>query len=197
MKNDKDQTECIKEVSDALIVVLNINTAMILTHFVFLPDIVLLEIFSYLSCEDILYAFGSLQEVDPLHLLTECGAFHQIRLSSQLSRHQYKVLSENIWRYDLVRSFVCKEMFSDFMVYLTPCQVFPSLTQLRVCCLRCVADGITDFVIAHSSTLTHLTMERSDQSFIPEDYQTFVHTVVPHLKRLKLLDTDWRSYVSV
>ena len=88
-------------------------------------------------------------------------------------------------------------MFSDFMIHITPCEVFPSLTELQVCYLRCLTDALTEFVIAHSSTLTRLSMKRSEQSFIPKYYQTFLHTVLPHLPRLTLLDTDWTSYVSV
>jgi hypothetical protein len=82
-----------------------------------LPDIVLLEIFTYLSCEDVLYVFGD--------LLTEHGAFRRICLSSQLPRRQYIVLSNDIWRYNLIYSFVRKEMFSDFIKDVTPCQIFP------------------------------------------------------------------------
>jgi hypothetical protein len=86
-----------------------------------LPDIVLLEIFTYLSCEDALYAFADLQESHLINLFTEHGAFQQICLSSQLSRGQYLVLSNGTWCYDLVRSFVCKEMFSDFIHGLALC----------------------------------------------------------------------------
>jgi len=125
------------------------------THFMLLPDIVLLEIFSYLSCEDVLYAFGDLHDFYLLDLLTEHGAFRQICLSSKLSRHQYQVLSKGIWCYDLVRSFVCKEMFSDYIIHFTPCQIFTSLTEMQVFCLRCLTDDLAQFVIAHSSTLTH------------------------------------------
>ena len=167
------------------------------THLMLLPDIVLLEIFSYLSCEDVLYAFGSFQDFDLLPLLTERGAFRQICLSSELSLHHYDVLLNDIWRYDLVRSLVSKEMFSDFLFHFTPCEIFPSLTELRLFCLRGLADELVQFVIAHSSTLTHLSMKSSEQSFRMEDYQTFLHTVLPHLTRLKLLDTDWRSQISV
>ncbi len=170
---------------------------MVPTHLMSLPDLVLLEVFSYLSCEDVLYAFGNLHDFRLSDLLTERGAFRHICLSSQLSRHQYQVLSKGIWRCDLVRSFVCKEMFSDFINYLTPCQIFPSLTELRVFFLRCVTDDVAKFVMAHSSTLTHLSIKRSNQSYIPEDYRKLFHTVLPHLTRLKLLDTDWKTYLSV
>ena len=170
---------------------------MIQSHFLSLPDVVLLDIFSYLSCENVLYAFGSFQDVHLLDLLTECGAFGQICLSSQLPRHQYEVLASGIWRYDLVRSLVCKEMFSDFIYYLTPSQRFPSLTELRICSLRCFTDELSNFIIAHSSTLTHLSVKRDEQSSVLEDYRKLLHTVLPHLNRLNFLDTDWRSYVSV
>jgi hypothetical protein len=167
------------------------------SHFMSLPDIVLLEIFTYLSCEDVLYAFADLQESHLINLLTEHGAFRQICLSSQLSRRQYIVLSNDIWRYDLVRSFVCKEMFSDFINDLTPCQIFPFLTNLRILCLRCSSECVAEFVIAHSLTLKHFTVTRSEQTFIRNGYQKLLQTILPHLNQLTLLDTDWRSYVSV
>ncbi len=173
------------------------NMSMAPSHFMSLPDIIFLEIFTYLSCEDALYAFADLHDFHLIDLLTEHGAFRQICLSSQLSRHQYDVLSTGIWRYDLVRSFVCKEIFSDYVSYLTPCERFTSLTELRALFLRGHDGGLAKFVIAHSSTLTHLSMKRSEQAYRPEDYRTFFHTVLPHLNRLKLLDTDWTSYVSV
>jgi hypothetical protein len=162
-----------------------------------LPDVVFLEIFTYLSCEDILYAFANLHDFHLTDLLTEHGAFRQICLSSQLSFRQYNVLSAGIWRYDLVRSFVCKEMFSDFANHFTPCQIFTSLNDLRIYSLRCLTDELAQFVIAHSSTLTHLSVASSDQSYMGKSFQTFFHTVLPHLSRLKLLDTSWRSFVSV
>ena len=59
---------------------------MSLPEFIFLPDIVLLEIFSYLSCEDALYAFDSLNNRRLSHLLEERGAFRQICLSPEVSR---------------------------------------------------------------------------------------------------------------
>jgi hypothetical protein len=167
------------------------------SHFTSLPDIVLLEIFTYLSCEDALYAFANLQESHLIDLLTEHGAFRQICLSSQLSRHQYLVLSNGIWRYDLVRSFVCKEMFSDCINDLAPCEIFPCLTELRILYLRCSSECVGEFIIAHSSTLKRLTVTRSEQSFIPEGYEKLLQTVLPHLNQLAFLDTDWRSHASV
>lgn len=167
------------------------------THLLSLPDIVLLEVFGYLSCEDVLYAFGDFHNVRLINLLGEHGAFEQICLSSKLSRQQYTYLSNGIWRYDLVRSFVCKEIFSDYVVNLTPCQIFPSLTDLRVYYLTGYDDPLTKFLISHASTLTHLSIKLGEQSYIPDYHASFLHTVLPYLNQLKLLDTDWKSHTSV
>jgi hypothetical protein len=173
------------------------NISMTPTQFISLPHIVLLEIFSYFSCEDVLYAFADLRNVYFVDLLMEHGAFRHICLSSKLSSHHYEVLSQGIWRYDLVRSLVCKETFSDFIIDLTPCRTFPSLTEMRILFLRCPSEELLEFVIAHSSTLTHFTVTRSEQSYTAIGYRTFLHSVLPHLSRLNLLDTDTRSHASV
>ena len=172
-------------------------TSMSPTQFVLLPDIVLLEVFSYLSCEDVLYAFGNLNNARLFDLLEEHGAFRQICLSSQLSRFKYHVLSQGIWRYHLVRSLVCKEMFSDFIAHLTPCPIFPSLTELRILSLRYASIHMKPFILAHSSTLTFLLLRRSDQCCSVTHIQVLLHIVLPHLHRLELLDTDVRSLTSV
>ncbi len=167
------------------------------SHFLSLTDIVLLEIFTYLSCEDLLYAFANLQESHLINLLIEHGAFRHICLSSQLPRRQYLVLSNGIWRYNLVRSLVCKEMFSDCIHYFAPCQIFPCLTDLRLLSLRFSPEDVGDFIIAHSSTLKRLTVTRSEASFIPDGYRRLLETVLPHLNQLTFLDTDWTSLASV
>ena len=170
---------------------------MATTHFSALTDLVLLEIFAYLSCEDALYAFADLYDFRLVDLLRERGAFRHICLSSQLSRLQYSVLSNGIWCYDSVRSLVCKQMFSDFIDLFTPCQMFHSLTELRLLYGRCPEDPVKQFVSAHSSTLTQFTMSVSNEAFVEEVCETFLHTVLPHLSRLKLLHTDWCSEVQV
>ena len=170
---------------------------MVPSNFSSLPDIVLLEIFTYLSCEDLLYAFVNLQEHYLINLLTEHGAFRHIRLSSQLPRRQYLVLSKGIWRYNLVRSLVCEEMFSDCIRFSAPCQIFPCLTELRMLSLRCSAESVGEFIIAHSSTLQHLIVTRSEESFIKDGYAKLLETVLPHLNQLTFLDTDWTSYATV
>jgi hypothetical protein len=172
-------------------------TSMAPSHFLSLPDIVVLEIFTYLSCEDALYAFVNLQDSNLINLLMGHGAFRQICLSSQLTRHQYLVLSKGIWRYNLVRSFVCKEMFSDFVNYFAPRQIFPCLTELRILYLYCSSEYIKEFIIAHSSTLKRLIVTRSKESFIREDYRKLLETVLPHLNQLTFLDTDGTSHASV
>ena len=170
---------------------------MVLTNFLSLPEVVLLEIFTYLSCEDLLYAFVNLQESHVVNLLMEHGAFRHICFSSQLPRRQYLVLSNGIWRYNLVRSLVCKDMFSDTIGCFTPCQIFPCLTELRLLSLRCLPEGLEKFIIAHSSTLKRLILEKSAASFLPEAYKKILETVLPHLNQLTFLDTDWASNVYV
>ncbi|CAF3824038.1 unnamed protein product [Rotaria magnacalcarata] len=65
-------------------------------------------------------------------------------------------------------------MFSDFISDLAPCKIFSSLTDLRILSLRCPSECLSE-----------------------EGYRTFLHSVLPHLDRLRLLDTDWRSFVSI
>jgi hypothetical protein len=156
-------------------------------HFSSLPDIVLLEIFSHLSCEDALYAFADLHDFHLVDLLQERGAYRHMCLSSQLSVRQFTLL-KRIWRYDLVRSLVCKHLFSDFD-YMA-CQVFPSLTEFRLLFVCCPSDSFTWFVIRHASTLTHFTLTANKESFSSKNYRKFMHAVLPHLNRLKVLETD-------
>jgi hypothetical protein len=170
---------------------------MMPSHFMLLPDIVLLEMFTYLSHEDVLYAFANLKDSHLIDLLTEHGAFRQICLSSQLPRRQYSVLSNGIWRYDLVRSFICKEMFSDCIDILSPCRIFPFLTELRILSLCCEREGVGEFIIAHSSTLKHFTITASEQVSMPDNYEKLLRTILPHLNQLTLLDTDLKSNASV
>ena len=170
---------------------------MMPTHLLSLPDIAFLEIFAYLSCEDVLYSFADLQDFRLIDLLTEHGAFREICLSSRLSHCQYQVLSTGIWRYDSVRSLVFKEMFSDYFIYFIPCKTFPALTELRIFFLRWLTGSLEEFVIAHSSTLTHLSVKNSKQSYIGDDLQNLLHTVLPHLTQLKLLSLNWGNYAMV
>ena len=169
------------------------NKSVFKTHFLQLPDIVIFEIFSYLSNEDALFAFTGFNNIRMMNLLTEYGAFRQIYLSPQLCRRQYYKLSNGIWRYDLVRSLVCKEMFSDAFLYLLPCQRFPSLVELKLLSVCGFSESCLEFVIAHSSTLTHLCIERSEQPFLPGSYEEFLQRVLPHLTQLKFLNADWKS----
>ena len=162
-----------------------------------LPDIVLLEIFQYLSSEDVLYAFADSENIRLANLLREHGSFQQICLSSELSRSQYVFLSHGIWHYESVRSFVCKEIFCDFIAFLTPCRMFPSLVDLRIQFIRGYHDSLQNFVLLHASTLTLLSVEVSEQASIVKGYRPLFRRVLPHLNRLKLLDTYWQSNATV
>ena len=170
---------------------------MFKTHFLQLPDIVILEIFSYLFNEDALFAFTDSNDIRMMNLLTEYGAFRQIYLSSQLCLRQYYRLSNGIWRYDLVRSIVCKEMFSDAFLHFLPCQRFPSLVELKLLSVCSFSESCLEFVIAHSSTLTRLCIETSEQPYVRDSYEEFLQRVLPHLTQLKFLNTGWRSCLPV
>lgn len=137
---------------------------MSLIHFIFLPDIVLLEVFSYLSCKHALYAFTGFSEHRLDHLLRERGAFKQIHVSSHINCEQFNKLATDIWRYDDVRSLVCDEVFSDFGAYLIP-QLSP-LSKLRLLSLRCAEDALALLIRTQSSTLTHLSVSENAVSSI-------------------------------
>src|SRR5690349_8188662 len=98
-----------------------------MVNFCSLADLVLLEIFSHLSCEDSLFAFAELNIDRLTNLLVERGAFQYIRLSSALSFERYLVLYERIWRRECIRSLVVEDMFADMISYYTRSWHFPSL----------------------------------------------------------------------
>jgi hypothetical protein len=87
---------------------------MTTSHILSLPDLVWLQIFSYLSCEDVLYAFAELQISHLNNLLIESGAFRHICLLSVLPRHQYETLL-HVWYPDFVRSLVLHEMLAELI----------------------------------------------------------------------------------
>lgn len=167
------------------------------TRFTALPDLAVLEIFSYLSCEDVLYAFARLHNERLFRLIIERGAFQQICLSSQMDRQKYYDLARGVWRFDLIRSLVCREVFSDVIVQFSPCPHFTSLTDLRLLAIGRVGDIVAPFILAHSSTLTHLTVKRRDQGYSPVEIEALLQTVVPQLHQLQSLSTDLNTGFSV
>jgi hypothetical protein len=72
---------------------------------ILLPDLILINIVSYLSCEErVLYAFQAFfNKIEKL--IEERRGFEQIRLQLNFPHQQFDVL-KNIWRYELVKSIV-------------------------------------------------------------------------------------------
>jgi hypothetical protein len=171
---------------------------MTIMHFSLLADIVLLEIFSYLSCSDALYAFAEFHNLRFIDLLYERGAFGQICLSAELPRRQYINLLESIWRFDSVRSLVVMDSIADHIVALAPRQLFPSLNDLRLLHLRHILDGTAAFIVAHAHTLTHLTITPTVTSpYSVKAHSDLLHDVLPHLSRLTTLNMGYNTRVQV
>ena len=123
------------------------------TKFDALPDLVLIEIFSYLSSFDILFGFTSLNERLTL-LLIERRYFSRIDLSSS----HYFQFNQIIQRIDLnrIESLTIDINASPLQVSCWP--YLPRLSTLRLLGVREYDDVIT-FLLLHAATLTHLTID--------------------------------------
>jgi hypothetical protein len=181
---------------------IEINTSrskspMVKTHSCFddLPELVLLEVLSYLSCEDALDAFACVNALLN-RLLGERGAFYHIHLSSSLSRRQW-IAFYNMWPRYLIQSLTVRDVFTNLLSTLIPWS-FPSLTQLRLIDLISPQHGsMYFFVDAHVSTLTHLTFTPSKLIYSPSGLATILHLILPRLNHLKRLDLVWYNKVQV
>jgi hypothetical protein len=169
------------------------------TDFMSLPDLVLLEILSYLSCEDVLYAFDSLNLNRLNDLIVERGAFRQICLSPSLSMQQYKYLMNGVWSLHLVKSLVVRDVFAKFFVFILPLKsrLLPLLTDLRLIEMAVLHHSAEQFILAHSLTLTHLTMTLWRPSYRPSSIGESLTNILPHLPRLIQLDTGFRNDIHV
>ena len=123
------------------------------TKFDALPDLVLIEIFSYLSSFDILFGFTSLNERLTL-LLIERRYFSRVDLSSS----HYFQFNQIIQRIDLnrIESLTIDINASPLQVSSWP--YLPRLSTLRLIGIREYNDVIT-FLLLHAATLTHLTID--------------------------------------
>ena len=163
-----------------------------------LPDMVLLEILSYLSCEDALYAIVSLHSDRFDRLLAERGAFRQICLSATLPTEQYRFLLNGVWSLHAVKSLILDRVFPDFSTAFPPFrQPLPSLTHLRLIAMDYPHYSAERFILAHRLTLTHLTITSKSRSFVTSPVGELVTDVLPHLSQLVLLDTGSTSTIHV
>ena len=118
-----------------------------------LPDLAVIEIFSYLSSVDALSGFASLNH-RLASLLNERGFFRHAYLPS-LRSHPFKALLCTV-RLNQIESLVIDDSGS-------PRQLFrwlylPRLTRLRLQGVR-EYDSILVFLLLHAATLVHLTIK--------------------------------------
>ncbi len=118
-----------------------------------LPDLSLIEIFSYLSCVDALWSFSNLNS-RLTTLLTERGFYRHVNLSSTRNK-QFKIIL-SILRLNEIESLVIDRCASPLQL-----RCWPHLPNLKTLRLQGVRDFIDAFKLAkkHANTLTHLTVE--------------------------------------
>ncbi|CAF1480215.1 unnamed protein product [Rotaria sp. Silwood1] len=121
-----------------------------------LPDLSLIEIFSYLSCVDALWCFNNLN-IRLTRLLIERGFYYHINLSSIRYHRFKKILS--LLRFNVIQSLVIDCYSSPLQ--LRCCPYLPHLRILKVKGVRNVVD-VFNFAQRHAITLTHLTVESSE-----------------------------------
>ncbi|CAF1063810.1 unnamed protein product [Rotaria sordida] len=120
-----------------------------------LSDLVLIEIFSYLSCADALWSFSSLNS-RLITLLTERGFYRHVNLSSTGRKRFAAIFS--ILRLNEIQSLVIDRCTSPLQLKRWP--HLPHLTTLRL-------QGVRNFrevfilIRKHANTLIHLTVESS------------------------------------
>ncbi len=131
-----------------------------ITCFDDLPDLVLIELFSYLSSIDILWGFTHLNHRLTM-LITERGFFYNINLSVACY-HQFNT----ILRFLPLNDIESLSIDSD----ASPLQLtrWPYLPRLRT--LRIVGvynfDELLLFLLLHAATLTHLII-KSNERMVP------------------------------
>ncbi|CAF4655444.1 unnamed protein product [Rotaria socialis] len=163
------------------------------TAFDNIPDLSLIEILSYLSCTDALWAFSNIN-ARMTTLLIELGFYRHANLSST-RYYQFKAFLP-ILRLNEIESLAIDCYASSIQLNKWP--YLPQLITLRLKGVRNLVD-VYNFAQKHAKTLMHLTVESSD------DYQTvgltktkknypswnlsdFVQKVLRHLCTLRLLD---------
>jgi hypothetical protein len=118
-----------------------------------LADLTLIEIFKYLSSLDVLWSFSCLND-RLTALLIERSCFRQVNLSLA-RRHQFDILVLCL-PLNKIQSLIIDVEASPLQLYRWP--YLPRLTRLL---LKSISnfDDVSNFVVRHASTLTHLTLE--------------------------------------
>ena len=120
-----------------------------------LPDLSLIEIFSYLSCFDAIHSFSNLNTRLNM-LLTERDFFCHINLSC--ARYDQFQTVVSLLRLNDIQSLVIDYYASPLQLKSWPC--LPNLRRLIVKGVRSRMD-VFHFAQQHADTLIHLTVESS------------------------------------
>ncbi|CAF3414060.1 unnamed protein product, partial [Rotaria socialis] len=157
-----------------------------------LPDLFFIDLFNYLSSTDILWAFTNLNNRIQT-LINERGYFRHINLSSARLSKLDRLLS--ILPLNQIETLIIDIEASPLQLSRWP--YLPHLTTLRLYRLRDFTDA-TNFILRHSTSLKHLTLETNDlfmqcgsTGYIwhpRERLPTLVENVLPHLSALRSLD---------
>ena len=139
-----------------------------------LPDLIIIDLFSYLSSIDVLWAFANLNHRFR-KLVDERGYFRHINLSSaRLSKFDTLLA---LLPLNQIQTLVIDIGASFFQ--LTHWPHLPSLTTLRLYGLHDFEDA-SSFILRHSRTLTDLTLGTSDRfisvCIIRDSFPTTVNT---------------------
>lgn len=137
-----------------------------ITTFDALADLVLIKLLSHLSCTDALWAFTSLNYRWTC-LLAELGFFRQVNLSPTYSRQFHQLLQ--ILPLNNIETLVIDRTASPLQLRRWP--YLPRLTKLHLQGVR-EYDSIMVFVILHSATLTHITIQSDEYSLTVSDGST-------------------------
>jgi len=121
-----------------------------------LPDLSLIEIFSYLSCIDGIYSFSNLN-IRLTGLLIERDFYRHVNLSSTRYHQFQSILC--LLRLNEIQSVVIDCYASPFQLQNWP--YLPDLRTLRVKGVRDLVD-VFNFAQQHANTLTQLAVESSE-----------------------------------
>ncbi|CAF3957340.1 unnamed protein product [Rotaria sordida] len=172
---------------------------VLITCFNDLPDLVLIELFSYLSSSDILWGFTHLNQRLTM-LIIEQGFFYHINLSLSKNHQFNKIL--HFLPLNLIKILAIDSDASPLQLTCWP--YLPSLTTLRIIGTY-NHDHLLLFLLLHAATLTHVII-KSNERIVPDGFSMkFEHPtgdmtplikniLLIHLPALRSLDLGMEYY---
>jgi hypothetical protein len=143
-------------IKGAIIFFLVPHSMALITQFDNLPDLFFIDLFSYLSSIDILWAFNNLNNRIQA-IINERGFFRHINLSSaRLSKFNTLL---TLLPLNQIETLIIDIEASPLQLSRWP--YLPHLTTLRLYGLRDFIDAAA-FILRHSTSLMHLTLETND-----------------------------------